>query len=124
MSRLTRINNAWEEVAPDAKFTGYSLDEFKAEVAPLFELHDKLAAAETALSILRKSFIDAARKNNALGQMVVASVRGDRNFGPDSPLYAGFGYKRQSERYSGLTRKAKTESPAVTQTTTQPTTSA
>jgi len=113
LSRLTRIINAWEEVAPNAKFAGLALEEFKTEVAPAFEERDKLAAAEAAISALRRSSTDAARKGNALGLMVVSSVRGDRGYGPDSPLYSALGYKRQSERSSGLVRKDKTVAAAA-----------
>ena len=39
--------------------------------------------------------------------MVVGSVIGTREFGSDSDLYEQMGYKRKSERKSGLTRKKK-----------------
>ena len=32
---------------------------------------------------------------------VGSSVRGDKNFGDDSPLYGAMGFKRKSERASG-----------------------
>ncbi|MBS1792892.1 MAG: hypothetical protein JSS81_03500 [Acidobacteria bacterium] len=38
---------------------------------------------------------------------VVRSVEGDRRYGPDSPLYAGFGYVRDSEKKRGGRRKMK-----------------
>jgi hypothetical protein len=39
-------------------------------------------------------------------QLVVNGVLADPDEGPDSPLYEAFGYIRESERKSGLTRKA------------------
>jgi hypothetical protein len=41
-------------------------------------------------------------------QLVVNGVVGDPEEGPDSDLYAAFGYTRTSERKTGLTRKKST----------------
>jgi hypothetical protein len=38
-------------------------------------------------------------------QLVVNGVLADPTEGPDSALYAAFGYTRKSERKTGLTRK-------------------
>jgi hypothetical protein len=40
--------------------------------------------------------------------LVVNSVVGDVDFGPDSSLPEAMGYVRESERKTGLTRKKKT----------------
>lgn len=42
---------------------------------------------------------------------MVASVVGTREFGSDSDLYEQMGYKRKSERKSGLTRKTTKKAP-------------
>jgi hypothetical protein len=38
---------------------------------------------------------------------VVRAAEADRRYGPDSALYAGFGYVRESERKKGGGRKPK-----------------
>lgn len=51
---------------------------------------------------------DAADETTALKmQQVVNGVLADPTEGPDSALYAAFGYTRKSERKTGLTRKHK-----------------
>ena len=41
-------------------------------------------------------------------QQVVAGILADPSEGPDSALYEAMGYRRKSERKSGLTRKRNT----------------
>jgi crotonobetainyl-CoA:carnitine CoA-transferase CaiB-like acyl-CoA transferase len=103
--KVERILTAWRTLAPDKSFGGMTLAQFEAAAAPskaarqhINELNDQLTEAmatrdEADASILAKA------------QLVVAGVLADPTEGPDSPLYATFGYTRKSERKTGLTRK-------------------
>jgi hypothetical protein len=48
----------------------------------------------------------------AKAKLVVAGVLADPTEGPDSALYNAFGYIRESERKSGLTRNKRNPPPA------------
>ena len=104
--KMDRILNAWRTLAPDKTFGGMTLAQFEATViAPakaarqrIEDLDDQRTEATTEREVADEAF--AAR-----AQMVVNGVLADPEFGPDSALYEAFGYTRQSERKSGLTRK-------------------
>ena len=104
--KMDRILNAWRTLAPDKTFGGMTLAQFEATViAPakaarqrIEDLDDQRTQATTEREVADEAF--AAR-----AQMVVNGVLADPEFGPDSALYEAFGYTRQSERKSGLTRK-------------------
>lgn len=105
--RLERTINAWRTLAPDKTFGGMTLAQFETACAPsnttralVVELQDKLTQAMTNR--------DAADDDTATFiQRVVNGVLADPDQGPDSPLYAAFGYTRKSDRKTGLTRKRK-----------------
>ena len=105
--RLERILNSWRTLAPQKTFGGMTLAQFEAACAPsketralINELQDKLAQAMAGR--------DTADDNTAEKiQYVVSGVLADPSEGPDSALYAAFGYTRKSERKTGLTRKLK-----------------
>lgn len=105
--RLNRIINAWEEQAPTAKFSGMTLALFKEAVKASFDHRETVASCEEAASAARVSRNNADAESNDLADKVVNSVKGDPNFGEDSPLYRAFGYVLKSERATGLTRKRK-----------------
>jgi hypothetical protein len=64
--------------------------------------------AETIAAIDQRERADTV--SLATIQRVVNSVRGDAEEGEDGELYETMGYVRKSERGSGLTRAAKTNS--------------
>jgi hypothetical protein len=47
----------------------------------------------------------------AKSYLIVSEVLADPTEGPDSALYEAMGYRRRSERKSGLTRKRKPPTP-------------
>jgi hypothetical protein len=105
--RLERFLNSWRTLAPQKTFAGMMLADFETACSPsketrtqINELQDRMTQA-----IARR---EAADENTALKiQQVVAGVLADPTEGPDSALYAAFGYTRKSERKTGLTRKRK-----------------
>jgi hypothetical protein len=63
-------------------------------------LENKLIAAQNQRD-------DADQISSDTVQLVVNAIKGDTTEGPDSELYEAMGYVRNSERKSGLQRKAK-----------------
>jgi hypothetical protein len=54
LADITRIINAWEKHAPNKKFGGVSLEEFKRQTRPSFEIREEIAQTEWELERLRK----------------------------------------------------------------------
>ena len=70
---------------------------------------DEIKLAEERLKRLRIEYKDMIAASMKKCDFVVRGVEADRRFGPDSALYAGFGYVRLSERKRGGKRKMKNE---------------
>lgn len=105
--RLQRIINAWRTLAPDKIFAGMTLAQFETACAPSTEARAQINELQDRISqaIAKR---DTADDNSATKmQQVVNGVLADPTEGPDSALYAAFGYTRKSERKTGLTRKSK-----------------
>lgn len=110
--RLERFRNSWEtNAAGEAEFGGVTLVELKADIAASDAKRDEIALAEERVKRLRiehKNMINASMDKC---DFVVRAVEADRRFGPDSALYAGFGYIRESERKRGGGRRPNTPNP-------------
>jgi hypothetical protein len=108
--RLERIENSWDTNAPDEqKFGDVSITEIKADRTSLEAKKDEIALVKEQLKRLRIEQKDMIAASMKKCNFVVRAVEGDRRFGPDSALYAGFGYIRASEKKKGGNRKVKTE---------------
>ena len=95
------------ELAPNDKFGNISLADLKA-IKDGLDTDDETVAANQAMlegsQDTRKTNYKAAAKKL---ETYKNGVIGNPDFGPDSPLYGAMGFKRTSERASGLTRKKK-----------------
>jgi hypothetical protein len=107
--KLDRIINAWQTLSPTKSFAGMTLAQFKAAIKPSYDTREELLALDEQSNAKMAERDAADEESLRLTQLVVNSVLGDPTEGPDSPLYEGFGYKRKSERKSGLTRRKKTD---------------
>jgi hypothetical protein len=105
--KLDRIINAWQTLTPTKKFAGMSLDEFKAAVKPSYDTREELRSLKEQVNAKQAERDHVDEESLTKAQMVVNAVLADSAEGPDSPLYEGFGYKRKSEKKSGLTRNRK-----------------
>lgn len=107
LERISSIINAWETLAPNKSFGGMTLAQLKAAVKPSFDIREELRVldSQTQAKQIERDNADAETLRRV--QLVVNGVIGDPEEGPDSDLYAGFGYRRKSERKTGLTRKKK-----------------
>lgn len=102
--KLSKLSQAWQDLAPDTSFGGMTLAEFKAKVQPSFDARTAVGTAEVQLvdALARRQTADA--ETLRLVQLVVNSVKGDPAFGDNSALYEAAGYIRRGERKSGLRR--------------------
>ena len=113
--RITKVSNAWEQLAKTETFAGMTLEQFNAKVQPSLDLRDQIAKVESQLSALKDQRDDADQASIETIQLVVNSVKGSPNHGEDSDLYETMGYVRKSERQSGLHRGANAAQSAPNQ---------
>ena len=105
--KMDRMLNAWAALAPAKSFGGMTLAQFQAVVQASKSARQRIVDLEeqTRQAIADRDAADEAF--NAKAKLIVNGVRADPTEGEDSPLYAGLGYKTESNRKSGLTRKGK-----------------
>src|SRR5258708_22874943 len=105
-TRLVRVLDAWETLAPGKSFGGMTLEQGRAALAPSLEARQQISSLEDQL----KHALDVRDAADAISmskvQQMVNGVLADSTEGPESTLYAAMGYIRKSERKSGLTRKS------------------
>jgi hypothetical protein len=109
--RATKINDAWRQGAPDAKFMNIGQADFQAGLEGAAAADQEVADAQAQLD-MKRSARDG--KYAALNQQTVKvreGVEGTAEHGADSQLYGAMGFTRASERASGLTRKTKKTPP-------------
>lgn len=111
LAKLQQVLNAWSTLAPNKKFGGMTIEEFRAVVTGAIDDRADVEAAEAQLtgSLGKRDTNDEARL--AKLELIINGVRADPTEGPDSPMLTEMGYIRKSDRKSGLTRKKKTPKP-------------
>jgi hypothetical protein len=108
LERLQRIISGWETLAPEKTFGGMTVTQFKAAVKRSLDTREELRVLESQKQSKQIEREDADAESLRAVQLVVNGVVGDPTEGPESDLYAAFGYTRPSERKTGLTRKKST----------------
>jgi hypothetical protein len=102
--RALQIRRAWAELAPDATVAGMSLQQFETEISSLQDMQNDVLALITQLEGKRADrSIEEERVKKVLA-LVVNSIKGSPEFGPDSGFYRSCGFIRASDRKSGLHR--------------------
>lgn len=105
LEKILQIINSWETLAPEKTFGGMTLIQFKAAVKRSLDTREELRVLESQTQSKKIERDDADGESLRVARLVVNGVVGDPTEGPESDLYAAFGYTRPSERKTGLTRK-------------------
>ena len=101
IEKTDEVLRAWESLAPDAIFSGMTVQEFRETSQPLLEIRQRIALLDQQRQGA-KAARDIAEKEMMINlQLIVDSIKGTK----DSELYAAIGYVTRSARQSGLTRK-------------------
>jgi hypothetical protein len=113
-TKLVRILNSWETLAPAKSFAGLTLEQYRDLLTPCLTARRQIEELDDQ----RKQAIDTRDALDALvlgkAQQIINGVLADSSEGSNSSLYAAMGYTRKSDRKSGLTRKShRTPQPAV-----------
>lgn len=106
--RLEKYENSWEVNAPEEEFGDITLDDVKDSKKAFDAREDKIADTEALLKRLRTEHKQETKADMKKLDYVSRAVEGDRRYGPDSPLYGGFGYILESEKKRGGGRKKTT----------------
>lgn len=107
------FRTAWKELAPEKSFAGMTLAEFETATTLPLAIRDQIVALEKQMVGRKTDRMTADTAANVLLDLVVNSVRGTPQYGPDSSLYRAMGYVRKSERRSGLTRRGLQKLPGT-----------
>jgi hypothetical protein len=112
-TKITKVTEAWEDLAPDKSFGGMTFDAFKTRVKPSLDNRATLEGVKNA-RINAQTGRSASDADSLLAvRQVVAGIKADPTEGDDSALYEASGYVPKSKRKSGLSRKAKTAESQV-----------
>jgi len=108
LARSARFVTSWLENSPDKTWAEMTFAQNKAEDEELRDAVDEIAASEAHTKALKVALKNKINKRMENCDYVASDVEGDRAFGPDSALYGGFGYIRESEKKRGGGRKPNT----------------
>lgn len=105
--RVTRMNTAWAQGAPTVSFRGIKQSDFQAKIQNAAAIEQECADLQAQLK-MKNNERDAIYSDlNEDSVSVREGVEGHEDFGKNHPLYEGMGFKLESDRASGLTRKKK-----------------
>lgn len=105
---ITRVIEAWQDLAPDKSFAEMTLEAFKERVKPSLDTRGTLMAVKNARIDAQTTRSQSDAGSLLAVQQVVNGIRADPTEGEDSALYEACGYVPKSKKKSGLSRKAKT----------------
>ncbi len=106
--RITRMSDAWSEAAAGVEFSGIGLPNFVQNIEAAATIEREIADLEAQVQMKKDQRDKKYSELQSDSVRVADGVKGDKNFGPDSPLYGAMGFVIKSQRASGLTRKKKT----------------
>ena len=109
MEKLSKILEAWKNLAPTETFGGMTLTEFQTEIGKSVTVRVEISDLENQITNKMQERDVTDTTNWEKAQFVVSSVAGNPNFGKNSGLYEAMGYVSTDQRKSGLTRKTKNE---------------
>lgn len=113
LERLKQIIDAWRTLAPAAILNGQTLEQFETATKTPGEVRQRIREAELTLVGLRQERLRADYQLRDQLAELVDAVKGNPEFGANSPLYSAFGYVPRDARKSGLTRKGSATNPST-----------
>jgi hypothetical protein len=111
-TQIANIGRAWQELAADSKFAGYTVDQYNKAVQDSLDARDSIANLRTQLTSALARRHNADKEAARINDLVVNAVKGDPDHGNDSDLYDAMGFVRKSRRKSGLTRNGNGHAPS------------
>jgi len=109
MGKVETITAAWQSLAPEASFAGMTLEQFSQAMAPVLDVRKELSDLSARWISAMSRRTDVYKSASAILDRVVASVRADIAYGPDSHLWSAMGFVRKSARKRRVSRKSGIE---------------
>lgn len=106
--RAVQMDDAWKEGAPSVEFMSVKQTDLNGKITNIETKEQTLDERRAQVKILEDEILDDYAELDDTLVDVGNGVRGNKDYGDDSPLYGAMGFVRKSERASGLTRKRKT----------------
>jgi len=122
VDKIQNLLSAWGQYAPESKFGGMSLSEFKTATRPSLENRDQLASIRQQVKGAITARVASDLATRELVKRVVAGVVADPTYGAKSPMYSALNYVTDLERASGLKKSAASATPTTPAPTTSTTT--
>ena len=105
--RAVKMNDAWKEGAVSVEFMGVKQADLNGKITAIETKEQTLDDLRAQIKMLEEEILDDYAELDDTLVDVGNGVRGNKDYGNDSPLYGAMGFVRKSERKSGLTRKTK-----------------
>ncbi len=109
--RVTRINNAWAQGAPNATFGGITRADFNTRIEAASAADQEIADDEAQLLLKKQSRDTLYEALNDDSVKIRDGAEADPNIGRSHPLISAMGFVRADQRKTGLTRKKATKAP-------------
>ena len=111
--KIERMLSAWRTLAPEKSFGGMTLAQFEAVAAPSLAARRRIEELDNhrEQAVIERDSADETFNDQS--KLVVNGVLADPTEGPDSAIYAAFGYTRESDYKSGLHRTRKNNPPTT-----------
>lgn len=109
--RRAQFIASWREFAPAATFANLTLAQFEVESQKPLDVRSRMKALQTQLKGMK---IERDQADEVLGEVFVSvanSIRGNPDFGLNSPLYRSLGFVPKSERKRGKRNPAAPAEP-------------
>lgn len=105
IDRREAILTGWQENAPDATFAELSLEQFEQATLKSISVRKRIEAAKAVLSALNQERMQVDEETQNTQKLVINAVRGNPQYGENSPLYRSMGLVPANRRKSGLIRR-------------------
>jgi hypothetical protein len=109
--RRAQFIASWQEFAPAATFANLTLAQFEGESQKPLDVRSRMTTVQTQLKGMKIERDQADEVQSELFVSVANSIRGNPDFGLNSPLYRSLGFVPKSERKRGKRAAATTAAP-------------
>ena len=109
--RVTKMNNAWAQGAPNAVFGGITQTDFNTRIEAAAAADREIEEAETQLSLKKQNRDGLYEALNDDSVKIRDGAEGHPDFGRNHPIIAAMGFVREDQRKTGLTRKKTPSGP-------------
>lgn len=111
--RRAQFIASWREFAPGVTFANLSLAQFEVETEKPLEVRSRMTAVQAQLRGMKIERDQADLAATEVFVSVANSIRGNPDFGLNSPLYRSLGYVPKSERKRAKRKPAAKAEPSA-----------